>query len=92
MDMNTQTPIGQSAISGVVVRSHQEDLVAVAARLAHLPGIDVHHLEAATGRVIITLETDSSDQEEMRMESVRREPGVLSAELVYHYVDPQGAG
>ena len=88
--MNPRTTV-PSAISGVVVRSRQEDLAAVAARLAPLPGIDVHHLEEATGRVIITLETESSDQEETRMESVRREPGVLSAELVYHYVDPQGA-
>jgi nitrate reductase NapD len=91
MDMTLPPPSGPAAISGVVVRSRHEDLAAVAARLAHLPGIDVHHLEEATGRVIITLETESSDQEEARMESVRRDPGVLSAELVYHYVDPQGA-
>jgi nitrate reductase NapD len=91
MDMNSRTPAGPSAISGVVVRSRHEDLADVASRLARLPGIEVHHLEASTGRVVITLETDSSDQEETRMACVRRDPGVLSAELVYHYVEPQGA-
>ena len=87
--------LAQSApysISGVVVRATPDDLSQVAARLAGLPGVDVHHLEATTGRVVITLETDRQDDEGNRLERLRREPGVLSAELVYHYVEPPGSG
>ena len=80
------------SVSGVVVRAAPGDLPQVAARLAGLTGVDVHHLEATTGRVVITLETDRQDDEGDGLERLRREPGVLSAELVYHYVEPPGRG
>lgn len=79
---------GQFSIAGVVVRSRQADVSQVAECLAGLLGVDVHHVEASTGRLVITVETDGPDDEEARLERVRREPGVLSAELVYHYVEP----
>lgn len=90
MHSDTPTSVGQYSIAGVVVRSRADDLPQVAARLAGLPGVEVHHLEASTGRVVITIETEPHDHEEARLERVCREPGVLGAELVYHYVEPQG--
>ena len=93
MHSNTPPSVGQYSIAGVVVRSRAEDLPQVAARLAGLPGVEVHHVEASTGRVVITIETEPHDHEEAvneeaRLERVCREPGVLGAELVYHYVEP----
>ena len=92
--MNKATPAqtGYYSISGVVIRAGVDDLPQVAARLAGLPGVDVHHLEASTGRVVITLETSDHEHEEACLERVRRETGVLSAELVCHYVEPPGKG
>lgn len=88
--MSTPTQPGLYSIAGVVVRTRPEALSEVTARLAGLPGVDVHHTEAATGRVVITLETDRPDHEQAHLERVRLEPGVLSADLVYHYVEPPG--
>ena len=92
MSTNTSTQSVAYSIAGVVVRVTPDALTQVAAGLAGLPGVDVHHLEATTGRVVITLETDRQDDEGNRLERLRREPGVLSAELVYHYVEPPGSG
>lgn len=86
--MDTRTQTGQYSIAGVVVRSRAVDLPQVVARLATLPGVDVHHIEASSGRVVITLEADQDGHDEAQLERVRREPGVLSAELIYHYVEP----
>ncbi len=88
MSIHSRAQAGQYSIAGVVVRSQVDDLARVAARLARLPGVDVHHIEASTGRVVITLEADQEDHDEAQLERVRREPGVLSAELIYHYVEP----
>lgn len=86
--MHRPSQAGQFSIAGVVIRSRLVDVSQVAVCLAGLPGVDVHHVEASTGRLVITVETDGLDDDEARLERVRREPGVLSAELVYHYVEP----
>jgi len=74
-------------LAGLVVRTDPDALSQVRARLSALPGVDVHHEEPATGRLVVTLEvTGTFDRD--RLEDIRREPGVVSAELVYHYVEP----
>jgi len=88
MKMHRLPKAGQFSIAGVVIRSRLAEVSQVAVCLAGLPGVDVHHVEASTGRVVITVETDGHDDDEARLERVRHEPGVLSAELVYHYVEP----
>ena len=93
MSMQPRPQAGQYSIAGVVVRSRAVDVPQVAARLARFPGVDVHHIEASTGRVVITLEADQQDHDEgtgheAQLERVRRDPGVLGAELIYHYVEP----
>lgn len=88
MNMHTRPQLGHYSIAGVVVRSRPMDLARVAGRLAGLPGVDVHHIEASTGRVVITLEADQEDRDQAQLERVRQDPGVLSAELIYHYVEP----
>ncbi len=81
---------GYDSIAGVIVRTLPNDLSAVTARLSALPGVDVHHQEAATGRLVITIETTDIEREQGALERVRREAGVISAELVYHVVASPG--
>ena len=81
-------PSAYYSVAGLLVRTLPADLPAVTARLSALAGVDVHHKEGATGRLVVTLETVDIDDEEEGLERVRREAGVISAELVYHYVAP----
>lgn len=84
-------PSGYYSIAGLLVRTVPDDVTAVAARLSALPGVEVHHREDATGRLVITLETVDNDDEREGLERLRGQAGVVSAELVYHYVAPPGA-
>ena len=81
-------PSAYYSVAGLLVRTLPADLPAVTARLSALAGVDVHHEEGATGRLVVTLETADIDDEHEGLERVRREAGVISAELVYHYVAP----
>ena len=83
---------GQYSIAGILVRTLPGDLPEVAAHLSALPGVDVHHQEISTGRIVITLEAAELDDEREGIERVRHETGVITAELVYHYAAPPDEG
>lgn len=76
------------SVAGVIVRARPVDLQAVTARLSASPGIDIHYQDADTGRLVITLETECLDQEQAGIERVRNQAGVISADLVYHFIEP----
>lgn len=78
------------SIASLLVRATPATLLDVLDRVRGLPGVDVHHVEQDAGRAVCTLETEGSDDEAARLDDIRRTPGVLTAELVYHYVE--GAG
>lgn len=84
------TAIHGFSIASLLVRATPAVLPAVLDQLARLPGIEVHHIDTDAGRAVLTLETDALSDEAARLEDIRRTPGVLTAELVYHYVE--GAG
>ena len=67
-------------ISGIVV-----SLVPSAScleALRSLPGVEVHRVEA--GRAVVTQETDDQEEGLRRIQAL---PGVLHAELVYHWFE-----
>ena len=43
---------------------------------------------ATTGKIVVTLETESSGGIVERLASIREVAGVLSAVLVFHQIDP----
>ena len=67
-------------ISGIVVTlvPGEGDLDALRA----LPGVEIHHLQA--GRAVVVQETDDQEDGLRRIQAL---PGVLHAELVYHWFD-----
>ncbi len=88
-DTETMNPY---AIAGIVVRTLPVELEDVADRLARLPGIEVHHVEISSGRVVVTLETEHADLGGAELERLRDVSGVVSVELVYQYVAPPVEG
>lgn len=79
------------SIASLLVRAAPATLSDVLDRLSGLPGVEVHHVEREAGRAVLTLETEASGDEAARLDDIRRTPGVLTAELVYHYVDGASA-
>jgi len=73
-------------LSGIVVCAKLDDLAELALLLSELPGVNVHQRDAATGRLVLTLEAASADEELDRLRRIQGVPGVVSADLVYHRV------
>lgn len=70
--------------SGIVVRADPAGLAKVADRLNDLPGVQVHQKHPESGRVVLTLEAGTADEEVAGLRRIQTIPGVVSADLVYH--------
>jgi nitrate reductase NapD len=81
---------GTVHISSAVVSVRPEARDAVAARLAALPGTEVHAAEG--GKIVIVMEGPSSDALGARLASIALMEGVLAAGMVYEVVDDGGPG
>lgn len=79
------------SLSGILVVVPPDYLDATIAALDSLPGVEVHHQDAASGRIVVTQEGTSIDVEVGGLKRIKALPHVLVAEMVYHYFeDDQG--
>lgn len=81
-------------VAGVVVTCRPERLEAVRRALGTVAGVDVHHADDR-GRLVVTIEARTTDENARRLREVQALPEVLCADLVQHYVEeepPAGAG
>ncbi len=56
-------------------------------RLGELPGVEVRFTDADRGRIVVTQESETTDEQEAGLRRIQALPGLLSAELVCHYFD-----
>lgn len=73
-------------LSGILVMVRPAHLPAVAAELDALPGVEVHQQDPL-GRLIVVLEADSVRAEADGLRRIKAVPGVLMAEMVFHYFE-----
>ena len=71
-------------ISGILVIVSQDRVESMVVQLNGLAGIDVHHIEAATGRIVITQEAETIEAEVDGLKRIRALPGIVLAEMSYH--------
>ncbi|MDH3627350.1 MAG: chaperone NapD [Acidobacteriota bacterium] len=71
-------------VSGILVVVSVTDVGSSVERLAALPGVDVHHIDEETGRIIVTQEAESVHDEVECLKTLKRLPGVILAEMVHH--------
>ena len=81
-------------LSGILVTAATGRFDEVVAGLPALPGIEVHHIDAATSRAVVVQEAPTIEDEVDGLRRIQALPGVVSAEMVYHYFadDPSLAG
>jgi nitrate reductase NapAB chaperone NapD len=72
-------------LSGIVVTTAPASVPDVAAGLAGLPWVEVTHVDAAAGRIVVVQERASVADEMDGLRAIQRLPGVASADLVVHY-------
>lgn len=73
-------------LSGILVVAKSGHLEDVVAGLKNLAGVEVHQVDEATGRVIVVQEADAIRDEVAGLREIKAQPGVLMAEMVYHYI------
>ena len=74
-------------VSGVLVVSAENHLATVRAALSGLNGVEVHHVDPPTGRMVITIEAGSVEEEIETLTRVQGVEGVVLAELVHHHFE-----
>ncbi len=77
-------------VSGILVVVSPSELEAGIAALNGLPGVDVHHIDETTGRLVVTQEAATVNDEVEGLKRIKALPGVAMAEMVYHYLDEDG--
>ena len=78
-------------LSAILVVVPAPELDAAIARLEALPGVEVRHTDPATGRLVAIQEADGVAAEVAGLERIQALPGIVLAEMVYHYFgdDPE---
>ena len=71
-------------ISGILVIVSPERVESMVDHLNGLDGIDVHHIDVATGRIVITQEAETINDEVNGLKRIRALPGIILAEMSYH--------
>jgi nitrate reductase NapD len=72
-------------VSSIVVRVAPAGLAGCVQRLAAMPGVEVQFTDADQGRIVLTQESETTDEQEAGLRRIQALPGLLSAELVCHY-------
>jgi nitrate reductase NapD len=72
-------------LSGIVVFVPPARLAESVAALNALAGVEVHHTQAESGKVVVVQEAETVHDEIEGLKRIKALPGVIAAELVYHY-------
>ena len=76
------------SVSGLCVTARPEDLAAVTGLLNGLAGVEVHASDPDSGRLVVVQECASVEAHQNRLREIQALPGVLTADLVMHYQNP----
>lgn len=76
-------------IAGVVLYAQPAHLDSIKSCLAAVPGADLH--AESGGKLVVTLETDSTKRTLDIMDALRALPGVIDVVLVYQHAEPLSA-
>jgi len=71
-------------ISGILVVVAPEKIDSTVEKLTALQGIDVHHIDQPSGRIVITQEAETVHDEVDGLKRIRALPGIILAEMSYH--------
>ena len=77
------------SVAGLCVTARPDDLDAVEALLSARPHLEVHARDDDSGRLVVVQERATIRDHRRSLEEIQALPGVLTAELVVHYNDPE---
>ena len=72
-------------LSGIAVSIQPDRFDDTVNEICQLPGVEVHHQDIAGARVVVVQEAATVEAEVEGLKRIKSIPGVVVAELVYHY-------
>lgn len=78
------------SVAGLCVMARPEELDSVEAQLSARPELEVHARDRESGRLVVVQECETVRGHRQNLEEIQVLPGVLTADLVVHYADPEG--
>ena len=72
-------------LSGIAVSVQPRLYDETVTLIGNLPGVEIYHQDQASHRVVVVQEADTVDAEVEGLKRIKSIPGVVVAELVYHY-------
>ena len=73
--------------SGLLVVTRPRHVDEVIRDLSSIPGVEVHHRDPESGRLVVVQEGPSLEGQKRTLLRIQSLPRVIHAELVYHYRD-----
>ena len=73
-------------LSGILVIANKDYLSDVIASLDALPGVEVHHVDEPSGRLVAVQEAEDINAEVDGLRQIKALPHIVMAEMVYHYI------
>lgn len=93
-DINTPTDDSKDDreihIAGIIAYCDAQQVEAIKTRIGLLPQAECH-AQSAEGKLVITLETESTRRTLDCMDAIRALPGVYDVSLVYQHAEPVAA-
>ena len=74
-------------VSAILVVVQPSRVEATVEALGELDGVEVHHLDRPTGRIVVTQEAEVIRDEMDGLRRIKALPGVALAEMVSHYFE-----
>lgn len=84
-------PNTEWSVAGLCVTARPDSLDEVEALLSTRPDLEVHARDNESGRLVVVQERATVRDHRQGLEEIQALPGVLTAELVVHYADPESA-
>lgn len=73
-------------LSGILIISTPSEIDKLIDKLNAMPGIEVHHIDRDSSRLIIVQEAEAIHDEVNGLKMIKKLPGIVLAEMVYHYI------
>ena len=73
-------------LSGILIITTPAEIDALIDVLNAMPGVEVHHIDRDNNKLIVVQEADSIHNEVDGLKKIKKLPGIVLADMVYHYL------
>ncbi len=73
-------------LSGILVISTPSEIDVLIDALNAMPDVEVHHVDRDNNKLIVVQEAESIHNEVDGLKKIKQLPGIVLAEMVYHYL------